>query len=192
MRRDVRRHPNGDPRRAVRQKVRKTRGQNRRFFQSAFIIRAEVDRVLGQPFHKGLGSVGQTRLGVAFSGRVVPVDISEVPLPVDERVAHVEILRQTRHRVVNRLVPVRVIVAHHVARNLGRFPEAACRREPEFPHRKQDTAMDGFQPVPRVRQGPVHDRRQRIGQIPVRNRAAQRLCRVRLVDIGGICVVCHR
>ena len=51
MGRNVRRHADGNAGGAVRQQVGKRRRHDDRLLQGAVIVRAEVDRVLGQPFH---------------------------------------------------------------------------------------------------------------------------------------------
>ena len=130
MRRDVGRHADGDAARSIGQQVGEGGGQHHRLFQRAVVIGAEIDGVLGQPLHQRLGRGGQPGLGVAAGGGVVAVDIAEVALPVDQRVADVEILRQPRHRVIDRGVAMGVIVAHHVARDLGRLAEPARRGQP--------------------------------------------------------------
>ena len=82
-----------------------------------------------------------------------------------------------------------VIVAHHVAGDLGRFPEASGGRELQLAHRIKDTAVHRLQPVARIRQRTVHDRAQRIGQIAIANRAPQRfrhVLRGKLVIINQI------
>ena len=121
MRRNIGRHANRNARGAIRQKVRKGRRHHNGFFQSAVVIGAEIDAVFCQTFHQGFGNRGQTRFGIARGGWVIAVDIAEIALTIHQRIAHVEILRQTRHRIVNRSIAMRVIVAHHIARDLGRF-----------------------------------------------------------------------
>jgi hypothetical protein len=165
VRRDVRGHAHGDPARPVGQQVRHRGRKNLGFLQRAVVIVPEIDRVLVEPDQQRLGHRGHPRLGVAGGGGVVAVDIAEVPLPVDQRVTDHEILRQTRHRVVDRGVAMGVVVAHHVARDLRRFPETPGRGQPQLPHRVEDAAMHRFQPVARIRQRAVHDRRQRILQV---------------------------
>jgi hypothetical protein len=81
----------------------------------------QINGILVQPFHQGLGHHGHPCFGVSTGRRVIPVNIAKVPLPVHQRIAHVEILRQARHGVVNRHVAMGVIVAHHVAGNFGTF-----------------------------------------------------------------------
>ena len=124
VRRDIRRHAHRDPAGAVRQKVRERCGQNNGFFQRAVIVRAEVDGVFIQTVQHRLGHDSQPRLGVTRRSRVIAVDVAEVTLTIHQRIAHGKVLRQTRHRVIDRGVAVRVIVAHHVAGNLGGLTEA--------------------------------------------------------------------
>ena len=67
------------------------------------------------PGHQRHGDRGQLGFGVAIGGGVIAVDIAEIALPVDQRVAQREVLREADHRVVDDLVAVRVIFADHVA-----------------------------------------------------------------------------
>jgi hypothetical protein len=162
VRRDVRGHAHGDPARPVGQQVRESAPAAPRVRQRAVVIVAEIDGVLVETLQQRLGHRGHPRLGVARGGGVVAVDVAEVALPVHQRVADVEILRQTRHRIVDRRVAMRVVVAHHVAADLRRFPETARRRQPQFAHRIENPPVHRLQPVARIGQRPVHDRRQRI------------------------------
>ena len=59
--------------------------------------------------------------GVAHRGRVIAVDIAEIALPVDQRIALGEILREPHQRVVDRLVAVRMEIADHVADDAWRI-----------------------------------------------------------------------
>ena len=119
VRRDVGGHADGNAGRSICEKVREGGGHYHRLFQRAVVIRAEVHGVFGQTFHQRLGNRGQARFGIAAGGRVIAVDVAKVALAVDQGITHVEILRQARHRVINRGVAMRVIVPHHIARNLG-------------------------------------------------------------------------
>ena len=74
---------------------------------------------------------GQPRLGVAVGGGIIPVDVAEIALPVDQRVTEREILRQPDHRVIDRLVAVRMIFADDVADDaraflVGAMPDRAA------------------------------------------------------------------
>ena len=50
---------------------------------------------------------------------VIAVDVAEIALPVDQRIALGEILGEAHQRVVDRLVAVRMELADHVADDLG-------------------------------------------------------------------------
>ena len=105
----------------------KRAGQHHRLLVAAVIGRAEVDRVLVDAVEEEPRHLGQPRLGVAHRRRVIAVDIAEIALPVDQRVADGEILGEADQRVVDRLVAVRMEVAHHVADDLGRLLERLVR-----------------------------------------------------------------
>ena len=78
------------------------------------------------------GDLGQPRLGVALGGGVIAVDIAEIALAVDERIADGEVLGEARERVVDRLVAVGMEIAHRVADDLGAFANPPCGLEPEL------------------------------------------------------------
>ncbi len=128
---------------------------------------------------------GQARLGVAVGGRVVAVDIAEIALPVDQRIARVEILRQAHQRVVDRLIAVRMEVAHHVADDLGRLLERGAGVEAEQAHAVEDAPVHRLEPVARIGQRPVHDGRERIGEVALLERLAQRDLLDVAVLVGG-------
>ena len=160
--------------------------------QGAVVVFPKIHRVFVEPFEHRFGDGGHARFCIAAGGGVIAVDIAKIPLPVDQRIADVEILREARHRIINRRVPMGVIVPHDVARNLGRLAEAPGRGQTQFAHRVEDTPVHRLQPVPRIRQGTVHDRAERIGQIPFAKRAAQRLGEVRGFFIRDIVLIAHR
>ena len=94
---------------------------------AAVIGRAEIDRVLVDAVEEEARHLGQPRLGVAHGRRVIAVDIAEIALPVDQRVADGEVLGEADERVVDRLVAMRMEIAHHVADDLRRFLERLVR-----------------------------------------------------------------
>ena len=136
MRRDVGGHTDSNTRRPVCQEVRELRGQNGRLGQCAVVILSKIDSIFIQTFQHGLGHGGHARFGISARSGVIPVDVAKVPLPVNQRITHVKILRETRHRIVNRSVAVRVIVPHHVAGNFRRLPESPGAVKPQFTHRE--------------------------------------------------------
>ena len=192
MRRNIGRHAHGDPCGPVGQKVREGGGQHHRFVERAIVVFAEINGVFIEAFQQRLSRGGHPCLSVTRGSWVIAVNVAEVTLTVDQRVAHVEVLRQTRHGVINRGVPVRVIVAHHVARDLGRLPETPACREFQLAHGVKDSPMHRLQPVTRIRKRPVHNRAECIGEIAFANGPAQRLGHFQLVHIGVVGHVSHR
>ena len=170
VRRDVGRHADGDAGRAVGEKVRERARQHHRLLPLPVIGRAEVDRVLVDAAQQQLGDRRHARFGVAHGGRVIAVDIAEISLPVDERIADGEILREADERVVDRLVAVRMEVAHHLADDLGGLLVAAGRTEPHLAHRVDDAPVHRLQPVAHVGQRAVHDGGERVGEIALLKR----------------------
>ena len=119
VRRDVRRHADGDAGGAVDQQVREPRRQHDRLAVLAVVVGLEVDGVRVEVAQHLARERREPRLGVAHGRGGVVVDGAEVALAVDERVAHGEVLRQADQRVVDRRVAVRVVLAHHLADDAG-------------------------------------------------------------------------
>ena len=152
VRRDVGRHADGDAGRAVDQQVRERRRQDRRLFGRLVVVRDEVDGLLVEIRHHVVGERLQPRLGVPHGRGRVAVDRSEVALAVDQRVAHVEVLRQADQRVVDRRVAVGMEVAHHLADDLRALAVAAVRRQAHRLHAVQHAAVRRLQAVADVGQ----------------------------------------
>ena len=116
---------------------------------------------------------GQSTLGVTHRGGVIAVDIAEIPLSVDEGIAHRKILGETNQRVIDRLIAMRMIFADDVADHTRRFLEAGARIEPKEPHRPQHATMNRFESVARIGQCSHGYRRERIGKVALAERFAQ-------------------
>ncbi len=180
VRRDRGRHADRNPLRAVSQQVRKSAGQDHRLPGLAVIIGAEFDAVLVDAVEQEPRDLGHARFGVAIGGRIIAVDIAEIALAVDQRIARGEILRQPHHGVVDRLVAVRMERTHHVADNFCGFLERAARIEPQQAHAVKDAAVHRLQAIARIGQRAMHDGGERIGEIALFQRVAQR----NLVNLG--------
>ena len=117
VRRDIGRHADGDAAGAVDQQIGKARRQHHRLALGIVVVGLEVDGVLVDVLEQRAPSprLASRHLGVAHGRRRIAVDRTEIALAVDQRQAHGEILRHAHQRVVDRLVAVRVIFAHHVA-----------------------------------------------------------------------------
>ena len=173
MRRDRGRHADRNPLRAVGEQVRKAAGQNHRLFRLAVIVGAELDTVLVDAIEQQPRDLGHARFGVTIGGSIIAVDIAEIALAVDQRITRREILREAHHRVVNRLVAMRMEPAHHVADDLGGFLERRAGVEPQQPHAVEDAPVHRLQAVASVRQRAVHDGRECISEIALLERITQ-------------------
>ena len=151
VRRHVRRHPDGDPARAVDQQVRERRGQHLGLGQLVVVVRDEVDDVLVEAVGHEQRGGGHPRLGVPVGGRAV-VQGSEVAVPVDQRHPQREVLREPDQRVVDRAVAVRVQLAHHVADDAAALDVGAVGPQAHVGHRVEDPALDRLQAVAGVGQ----------------------------------------
>ncbi len=165
VRRDVRGHADRDARRAVDEQVGKAGGQHERFLAGPVVVRREVDRVHVEVAQHLGGDAGEAGLGVAHrSGRVI-VDRAEVALAVDELVAHREVLGHADERVVDCRVSVRVIVAHHLAHDLGALGVGAGGAETQLVHRVEHATVHRLEPVAHVGQRSPDDHRHRVVQV---------------------------
>ncbi len=165
VRRDVRRHADGDAGRAVDEQVREARRQDRRLHVLAVVVGLEVDRVGVEVAQHLARDAVEPGLRVPHGGRGVVVDRAEVALAVDERVAQREVLRHAHERVVDRRVAVRVVLAHHRADDSGALHVAPVRLQPHLVHREQDAAVDGLQAVADVGQRAPDDDRHGVVEI---------------------------
>ena len=170
VRRDARRHADGNALGAVRKQVREIGRQYDRLLALSVIGRAEIDRVLVDAVEQELGHGGHARLRVAHGRGVVAVDVAEIALAVDEGIARGELLGQTHEGVVDRGVAVGVILAHHVADDARAFLEALVGIEAQLAHRMQEPAMHRLEPVAHVGQRARHDGRERVGEIALAER----------------------
>ena len=123
VRRDRGRHADRDALRAVGEQVRNRGRHDDRLLGVAGVVVAPVDRIFLDALHEETGDVGHPRLGVAVGGGVVAVDVAEIALPLDQRVARGEILREAHQGLVDRLVAMRMERPHDVADDLGAFLE---------------------------------------------------------------------
>ncbi len=181
VRRDAGRHADRDAGSAVGEQIGEAARQDDRLAVLAIIGRAEIDGVLLDAVEHCLRHGREPALGVAHGSGVIAVDIAEIPLPVDQRVALRKILGEPHQRVVDREFAMRVELADHVADHPGAFLIPRRRIEAELLHRVQDPAMHRLQPVAHIGQRPRHDRRQCVGEIAL----AKRVGKVDVADLAG-------
>jgi len=151
VRRDVGRHADRDAAGPVHQEVREARRQNHRLLLGAVVVRLEVDGLLVDIVQQLHGRPGQPAFGVPHGRGRIAVDRAEITLAIDERQAHGEVLRHAHQRVIDRLVAVRVVFAHHVADHARRLDVFPVGRVPVLVHRIEDAPMHRLEAVARVR-----------------------------------------
>ena len=93
---------------------------------------------------------------------IVGVGGAEVAVAVDQGVAQREALGHAGQGVVDRRVAVGVVVAHHVADDLGALDVGALGAQAPVVHAVEDPPVDGLQAVAGVGQGPRHDDGHRV------------------------------
>ena len=167
VRGDVRRHADGDARAAVDQQVRQHRRQGQRLLQGLVEVGAPLHRVLVDIGQHQLAQRVEPGLGVAHGRRAVPVHGAEVALPVHQAVTQVPVLGQTHHCVVDGGVAVGVVLTHRLTDDTGGFFIGRVVAQAQLGHGVQNAALDGLQPIPRVRQSPADDDAHRVVQVTV-------------------------
>ncbi len=161
--RDVRRHPHGDAAAPVDQQVREPGRQHGRLLRLAVIGVDEVDGVLVDPRQQVHRQRRKATLCVPHRRRtVVGVGAAEVAVAVDQGVAEREALGHPGEGVVDRRVAVGVVVAHHVADDLGALDVRALGAQAPVVHAVEDPPVDGLQAVAGVGQGPRNDDGHRV------------------------------
>ena len=83
-------------------------------------------------------------------------------MAVDERQPHRERLGHPDQGVVDRLVAVRVVLAHDLADDPLALDVGAVGAQPQLAHPEEDPPLDRLQPVARVREGAGVDDRVRV------------------------------
>ncbi len=144
MRWDGGRHADRDALRAIGEQIGERRRQNHRLLRLTVIARAEIDGILIESIEQQPRDLGHPRFGITVGGCVIPVDVPEIALPVDQGIPGGKILGQTNEGVVDGLVAMGVEVTHDVADDLRRFLESSAGIEPQQPHPVEDAAMHRF------------------------------------------------
>ena len=165
MGRNIRRHADGDAARSVDEHVGKARGEHCGLLLLAVVIVLEVDRVFLDIGQKEGRRFVHAHLGVAHSGRIIPVHGAEIALAVQQGQRHGKILRHPHQRIVDRAVTMGVILAHHIAHRAGGFAVGFLMCVAGFMHGKQNAAVHRFQPVTQVWDRARHDHAHRVIEI---------------------------
>ena len=177
-------HAHSDALRAVGQQVGEGRRQDHRLLFLAIIGVAEINGVFVDVAQQHRGDFGQLGLGVAVSSSVIAVDVAEVALAVDQRVALDEILSQPHQRVVDRGIPVRVVLTDDLADDGRTLARAGAGVDLELAHGIEHPSLDRLQAVANVGQGARHDGRQGVGKVALGEGRAK----IHIADITAIVV----
>ena len=159
MRRDGGCHAHSNALRAIGEQIGKSGGKNDRLFLIARIIFTKIDGIFIDAFEQHARGICHTRFGVAIGGGAIAVDIAEIALPLDHRIARGEILREAHQRIINRLVAVRMERTHHIADDLRAFFKGRARIQFQNMHAVENAAMHRLQTVTRIRQSAPHNGR---------------------------------
>ena len=159
---DVGRHADGDAPGAVEEQERDLRRQDGRLLHGFVVVGHEIDGVLLQISEELFGDPGHPDLRVPHGGRRIPVDGAEVPLAVDEQVAHRELLGHPDHGVVGRRIPVGMVLTDDIPDDPRRFLVGLVPAVPHLAHGEEDPAVDRLQAVPDVGDRPADDDAHRV------------------------------
>jgi hypothetical protein len=163
--RDVRGHADGDAAGSVHQQVGEPRREHDRLLFVSVVVGDEIHGLgvdVAEHLHRRRR---EACFRVSGRRRRVAVDGSEVPVRVDQGMAEREVLGHPDEGVVDRRLTVRVVLGHHAAHDVGRFPVRAIRPQALLEHRPEDPAVDRLQPVANLRQRPPDDDGHRVVEV---------------------------
>ncbi len=104
VRRDRRRHADGNAGGAIGEQIRKGARENRWLFLGAIIVGAEIYRGFVQILQQQLSHESHARFGVTIGGGAIAIDIAEIALAIDQGITRGKILRHAHHGLIDRLV----------------------------------------------------------------------------------------
>ena len=163
MRRNGGRHPDRNAVRAVNEDIREARRQNLRFALRLIEVGHEIHNVLVKVAKEHiLSEFFQPGLGITHRGSPVPLDGTEIAVPVHQDAALLEFLGHHHQSVINGAVPMGMVFAHRVANDTRTFPVRPVVARSQLPHVKKNPSLHGLQPVPDIRQRSRHDDRHRV------------------------------
>gem|GEM_PF-4600878 len=108
---------------------------------------------------------GEAALRVSHRGGGIAVDVAEVALSIDQRIAHGERLSHTDEGGVDHRFAVGMEVAARLSADLGTLLVTVLGPQVEFAHRVEDAPLDRLEAIAHVREGAGDDDRHRIVDI---------------------------
>ena len=157
VRRDRGCHTDGDTVRAVDQEIWESGRQYHWFFFFPVEVRDEIDGLFLDIAQHLQRQRGHSRLGVTHRRSAVAVDRAEVAVTVHQCMTDIPRLRQSDHRIVNRVVTVRMVFTHDFTNDTGGFFVWFIRRHAQLAHAVKNSSVYRLQTVAHVRQGAADD-----------------------------------
>ena len=121
VRRNVRRHTDGNTASTIDQHVWKTCRQNSRFAFFPIVVVDEIDGLLVQIAGHERRDLIKARFRITHGRSTIAVHGAEITLTVNQRQRHRKVLSHTHQRVIDRAVTMRVVGTHHIAHGLRRL-----------------------------------------------------------------------
>jgi len=143
----VGRHTYGDSHRSVTEVVWEFGWEHDRLFARSIEVISPGNGILFDIFHHFFREFGQSSLGIPHGCRTISVNGPEVSLSVDERISHGPRLGESRHRVIDRRITVRVVFSHHVSDDGCRFFMFLVIEISHLLHGKEDPSDYRFESV---------------------------------------------
>ena len=182
VRGDARGHADRDALGPVGQQIGEAGGQDGRLLVAPVVVVLEVDALLVDVAHHLHGQGRHLALRVPGGGGSQVAGGAEVSLPGHQGVAQGPGLHEAGQGVVDRRVPVRVVVAHDLADDAGGLGEGRGGAVAAVVHGVQDAPVNGFEAVAHVGQGAPDDDAHRVVQVG----ALHLLLQVDLADALGV------
>ncbi len=148
VRRDVGRHADGNAGAAIDEKIRKRCREHRGLLAGLVVVRNEIDGPLVHVGHERLRRGAASRASAyRMDAGGSPSTLAEVALPIDRAFrACAHGWRHVHERGVDRLVAVRMVVAHRLTDDLRALEVLAIRLHSELVHREKNAALRRLQP----------------------------------------------
>ena len=169
VRRNLGRHPHCDAVGTVHQQTGHDGGKNLRLYRLAVEVGVEVDRAPVNVLHHGDGELRKPCFRVPVGGRRVPIHRTEIAFSVNQRMPLIESLGEPYERVVDRSVPVRVVLLEDLPDDSRAFGKGAGREQTLPEHRVENPALPRFQAVPDIRERAPDDHRHGVVHVGLRH-----------------------
>ena len=147
VRRHLGRHPYRDTVGPVDKQLRNGRGQNDRLLEPVVEVGFEVDGLLLDVTQQIRSDGSQPGFGIAIGCCWIAVDGAKIPLAVDQRIAHREVLGHPHQSLVDGHIAVRMVLAQDVADHGSALLVSTLGRETQLMHGIKDPALRGLEAV---------------------------------------------